>query len=164
MQFDKLNQLLTLIANLGVIAGILFLAIEVRQNTAMMQAQTRDSIADKLIDWQLSLGTDFYTSQAFVTGNLGAEFESTAQEISYLMLASSNFRIWENEYYQFSKGLYEEQEFLPRLNRWKDNIQREDMNYNLIWCLRRDSYSLDFQRLLDSWIQEIGGCELVTGR
>ncbi len=130
MQFDKLNQLLTLLANLGVIAGILFLTIEVRQNTAMMQAQTRDSISDKLIDWQLSLGNDFYTSQAFVTGNSGDEFENSTQEMSYLMLASANFRIWENEYYQFSKGLYEEQEFSPRLNRWKDNIQSDRMNYN----------------------------------
>lgn len=130
----------------------------------MMQAQTRDSISDKLIDWQLSLGNDFYTSQAFVTGNSGDEFENSTQEMSYLMLASANFRIWENEYYQFSKGLYEEQEFSPRLNRWKDNIQSDRMNYNRMWCLRRDSYSLVFQSLIDSWIQEIGGCELITGR
>ena len=38
MNLDNLNKWLTLIANVGVIAGILFLAYEIRQNTQMMQA------------------------------------------------------------------------------------------------------------------------------
>ena len=40
MQFDKLNQWLMLAANLGVIAGIAFLALEVSQNTEALQAQS----------------------------------------------------------------------------------------------------------------------------
>lgn len=164
MNFDKLNQLLTLLANVGVIAGIVFLALEVQQNTSMMQAQTRDSISDKLIDWQLSLANDEYTAQTFATGNLAEGFESTAQEVSYYMLVSSNFRIWENEYYQYSKGLYEEAEFAPRLTRWKETTLREDTDYERIWCLRRESFSQDFQAIMDSWIQEIGSCEEILGR
>ena len=38
---DKLNQWLTLLANLGVLAGIGFLAYEVRQNTDAIHSQTR---------------------------------------------------------------------------------------------------------------------------
>ena len=40
MQFDKLNQWLMLAANLGVVAGIIFLALEVSQNTEALQAQS----------------------------------------------------------------------------------------------------------------------------
>jgi len=36
---DKLNRWLTLIANLGVVAGIVFLAVEIRQNTNAVAAQ-----------------------------------------------------------------------------------------------------------------------------
>lgn len=49
MTMDKLNQWLTLLANVGVIAGIVFLGIEIRQNTEMIQSQTRDSISEKQI-------------------------------------------------------------------------------------------------------------------
>jgi len=38
MSMDNLNKWLTLAANFGVIAGILFLAFEIRQNTRTMQA------------------------------------------------------------------------------------------------------------------------------
>ena len=34
MNFDKINQWLTLLANIGVVVGIIFLALEIRTNTA----------------------------------------------------------------------------------------------------------------------------------
>ena len=51
---DRLNQWLTLIANVGVLAGVLFLAIEVRNSTVAITAQTQDSIADGFIDLNLA--------------------------------------------------------------------------------------------------------------
>jgi hypothetical protein len=49
MRMKKLNEWLTLFANIGVIAGIAFLGFEIRQNTAMIKSQTRDSITEKQI-------------------------------------------------------------------------------------------------------------------
>ena len=43
---DKLNQRLTLIANISVVLGIIFLDVELRQNTEAIQAQTGDSITE----------------------------------------------------------------------------------------------------------------------
>jgi len=55
---DKLNQWLTLIANVGVLAGVLFLAIEVRHSSVAITAQTQDSIADGFIDLNLATIND----------------------------------------------------------------------------------------------------------
>ncbi len=41
---ERLNQWLTLIANLGVLAGIAFLAYEIRLNTNAIQSQTRANL------------------------------------------------------------------------------------------------------------------------
>jgi hypothetical protein len=38
----KVQELISLIASAGVIASIIFLGIEVQQNTDMMQSQTRN--------------------------------------------------------------------------------------------------------------------------
>ena len=53
MNNDKINQWLTTIANFGVIVGIIFLVIEIRQtstqieqNTVVLQAQTLDSTVE----------------------------------------------------------------------------------------------------------------------
>ena len=44
---NKLNERLTLIANISVVLGIIFLAFELQQNTQAIQAQTRDSLTEK---------------------------------------------------------------------------------------------------------------------
>ena len=41
---EKLNQWLTLVANVGVLLGIAFLAFEVQQNTDALHSQTRATI------------------------------------------------------------------------------------------------------------------------
>jgi hypothetical protein len=48
---SKINERLTLVANLSVVVGIVFLAVEMRQNTAAIQAQTRDSITEKQMEF-----------------------------------------------------------------------------------------------------------------
>ena len=48
---NKLNERLTLIANISVVLGIIFLAFELQQNTQAIQAQTRDSITEKQMEY-----------------------------------------------------------------------------------------------------------------
>ena len=43
MKFDKANHWLALVANLAVVAGILFLAVELQQNTKQLQLQSYQS-------------------------------------------------------------------------------------------------------------------------
>ena len=47
---DKLNQWLTLVANLGVVAGIIFLAYEIQQNTNAMTTETTAKYLDNWIE------------------------------------------------------------------------------------------------------------------
>ena len=41
---ERLNQWLTLVANFGVIAGFIFLAVEIRQNTEALHAESHQAI------------------------------------------------------------------------------------------------------------------------
>jgi len=50
MKLDKLNQWLTLAANLAVLAGIIFLALEINQNTASMRIDGVRDRNTRLID------------------------------------------------------------------------------------------------------------------
>jgi hypothetical protein len=48
LDIDKFNQWLTLVANIGVVAGLVFLAFEVRQNTLAMEREVTISYADNI--------------------------------------------------------------------------------------------------------------------
>ena len=46
MRISEINEGVSLLANIGVIASIVFLGLEMQQNTEMMQSQTRNSIVE----------------------------------------------------------------------------------------------------------------------
>ena len=50
IESDQLNRWLSLAANLGVIAGIVFLVVELRQNTDMMRAQSRTEMSQDTVN------------------------------------------------------------------------------------------------------------------
>ena len=46
MEMEKLNQWLTLLANVGVLVGIVFLAIEIRQNTNNLEMNRQIALTE----------------------------------------------------------------------------------------------------------------------
>ena len=150
MRLDRVNQWLTLLGNIGVIAGIIFLAIEIQNNTHATQAQTRDSVAEKLMTWQLAISTNEFTADAFAKGWTGDEM-SVAELHAYNQLVQSSFRMWENEWYQYQMGLYSEEEFLPRLARIESTMSM--CSFRKVW---KDGalYSPSFRNLVNGMIEE----------
>ena len=61
MKKIDLGQTLGILANLGVIAGIVFLAIEIRQNSELMVAATRDAQNQRILN---------YAEQVYVVAGL----------------------------------------------------------------------------------------------
>ena len=149
MNLDSLNKWLTLAANLGVIAGIIFLAIEVQQNTRMMSAQTRDAMTERLTNWQLAISTDQYAASIYIRGSNGQELDvANGERLSFLLMVNANLRIWENEWYQFQIGLYDETEFAPRLERWGRTMA--STGYRQAWQIFRGQFSPGFREEIDS--------------
>ncbi len=50
MNFEKINQWLSLLANIGVVIGIIFLALEIRTNTATNRIAIRTSLTESNIE------------------------------------------------------------------------------------------------------------------
>ena len=51
MKISALNEGVSLIANIGVIGSILFLGLEMQQNTEMMRSQTRNSTVENQLSF-----------------------------------------------------------------------------------------------------------------
>ncbi len=61
MKKIELGQTITILANLGVIAGILFLGIELQQNNQLMEAEAREARNQRLIE----INRDIYAGPGF---------------------------------------------------------------------------------------------------
>ena len=155
MKISAINESVSLIANIGVIGSILFLGLEMQQNTEMMQSQTRNSIVEN----QLSFyergieNNDFakVISEKRLDPSL-YPFESP-KGFQYALFVASLLRMWENEFYQYQIGLFDSDEFEARTNTWK---QEMSVTANLgIWRSSENMYAPDFRNYLNTMISEI---------
>ena len=74
MKPEKLNAWLTLIANFGVIAGLIFLGYEIRQNTIQLRAEALYSINDAISTLNAGVYNDAILADIKVRGE--ADFSS----------------------------------------------------------------------------------------
>ena len=141
MKFDRLNQILQVAANIGVILSITFLAIELGQNQEMMRAQTRNELSQGIVGL-LSTGiTDPEFLTAVQKGRTGQELSSLEQN-QFDRYANMLFRYWEDVHYQYRNGLFDEAEYGAQTAA----IQRAMSGPGLFrfWCDRKAEYSPEF--------------------
>jgi len=102
-----LGQTVTILANVGIIAGIVFLGIELQQNNALLGAQARATRAQVRMD-----GTDLLVStpelmRAFAREQSGESLSELDQ--MYLNYAALGIFVrWEYVYGEYREGLIEE--------------------------------------------------------
>ena len=156
MNIDSFNRWFTVIANIGVLAGIVFLAVEVSQNTNMMRSQTRDAVAEKQVDYFFTIGSNLETPSIWgkaTSGYFGSETVLSPDErTAFFYLFQGVLRIWENEYYQFQSGLFEEPEFIPRTIAWRRFLDANKGGRE-VWERVQDAYSPEFVELINGLIE-----------
>ena len=65
MDPQKLNNWLSVIANFGVLIGILMLVLEIRQNSELMQIQIEQQRSDAYVAWQREIASGDHVATLF---------------------------------------------------------------------------------------------------
>lgn len=157
MKFKKidLGQILTIAANLGVIAGILLLAFELSQTRELTKAQIRNDLSTGLTNYFSVVVNPEYMEvlTRAINDEPVSESEIAMLEAGYSM----HFRVLENVHYQYRQGLLDESEFDGQRNFWRNlfvNKPRADY-----WCQVRFGYSPDFVKEIEDSVLTIHQCE-----
>ena len=147
MKKIDLGQTVNTVANLGVIVGILLLIFELTQNRDMMRAQIRNEISTSL-SGALPAVADAELADALFRSDNGGEL--TGAERYRASLANEIlFRYWENAYYQYEQGLYDEIEFSGHRGAIAASINGRP-RLAQFWCIDRANYATPFVEFVDS--------------
>ena len=104
MDLDRLNRWLTLLANFGVVAGIIFLAVEIRQNQVLLEQNNQNMLRDQELeilnathlevqqfnDLRAQIYLSKEVSELWLNGRSG-EFDNSVEEYRYNQLCSAWF-------------------------------------------------------------------------
>ena len=154
MKPSTINESVSIIGNIGVIDSIVFLGLEMRQNTSMIKSQTRDAMTEKQMQF----------FEALVENEEIAEIWGTASESRDDLVSDptnlrrwqfywmTQLRMWENEWYQYQQGLFEAEEFESRLALY-ERISTQPI-YADHWNSISYSFAPSFRQLIDGMIAE----------
>ncbi len=142
MKKIDLGQTVGILANLGVLVGILLLAYELNQTRDMTQAQTRNEMSQGLIAIMLDLAGDAETASLILRGDNGEEL-SELDRSRYTNLTVAQLRYHENVHYQYVKGTYDETEYLAQREGWR-NFVFQTIGLVEVFCTIRSGLSPAF--------------------
>jgi hypothetical protein len=135
-----------------------YLAIQVRQNTIMMKAQLRDAIANKQMAYMETLVANSETFAKvvpplqpftdFLKENYDIRENHEAWKVSSLM--AMILREWENSHYQYTQGLFAEEEYLARKVLWENWMAIPSFRAN--WSINREGFAPEFREILDQYV------------
>ncbi len=150
---SKATDWMNLSASVAVIMGLVFLGMEISQNTEMMRSQTRDSISEKQMMFSEWVATEIDLAETIAKATAGQPL-TPGEGVQYAYFLAGVWREWENSYYQFQQGLFEREEFEPRMNRWHD-MMRTRLNRDS-WMATHMNYSPSFRAEVDKIVASYG--------
>ena len=143
MNADRLNRWLNLTANIGVLIGVIFVAVELRQNSNLARASTRQEIAHDSYEPALAIATDEGLAAALQKSNSGQELTPTEEQRLITLVYATN-AIYDNIYFQYRSGMLEDEQWEAFLSSIR-NLRGEPTNQRY---LDLDVYSEPYQELV----------------
>ena len=108
MTSAKFNEWLMLIANVAVVGGIVFLAIEIRQNNELLRSESRQALVSNDVT---SLTANLENVDVFA--KLTSQEELSAEDqLRLSFMYTLDLRNREFEYFQYVNGLLDEETWL----------------------------------------------------
>ena len=156
---NKLNDRLALIANLSVVAGIVFLGLELQQNTQAIQAQTRDSITEKQMTYLGWAATSPELAAVLAkVDSAGRASLNGGEARQWRGYVGGQMREWENSFYQYERGLFTQGEYEARRERWRAQMtDRPDSGaFQGFWTLAGAQFAPRFRAQIDQIVAEVG--------
>ena len=128
-----------------VLLGIVVIAVELQQNTNAIKSQTRDSLTEKqmeYISWQANNPELVEAIHHVNEVGYGGELDPI-KETMYRLYSNAVLREWENSFYQYEQGLFSEEDFQARRERWRRNLADPSVKY--VWEREQATFSPSFR-------------------
>jgi len=125
------------LAALGVIASMVFVGLEIQQNTRAIRGQTRQALNADYQGWYMMIATDDSLWEEY---NASFPSNGAGTQAGHAMFA--RLRNLENVFVQWQEGLVDESVFISY--GWRGNPAWRGAAFREWWPSRRDSFDPDF--------------------
>ena len=148
MNWESINSIAQLIAALGVVASLFYLAAQIRQNTRSQRSVVVDSLTRSLTDLLGPQASDFSQMQTWISITEDWRGATEADRLRGIFLLFTMFKVFENAWFQRCQGTLDPEQW----EAWDRHIRvyYHRPGVKTWWSLRRGMFAAGFRDYLES--------------
>ncbi len=148
MKKIDVGRTISIVANIGVLGGIIFLAYELQQNTLAAQLAAAESLSTNISETERFVAGNPEFAELLVRNDAGERI-SSADAFRVDVFYRGLFRQWQNAYYQYLNSTLEEDLWFALRALIADGIE-EQPGLAAHWRENRDIYTPAFNEMIES--------------
>ncbi len=153
MNLDATNRWLTLAANVGVLAGIIFLAYEVQQNTVATRLEAASNFQGSFTEIEMLIAGNPEFAELLRKGREGEEI-SSADELRLFVFYGNVLRQWQFTHYLYlSEAL--DKDIWHGQRAFLAQVIGNDIGLFNYWQLHKPQYSEPFNEVVESIVIDL---------
>ncbi len=157
MKFAEFAQTVSVLANVGVVFGLIFLGIEVYQSNQMNRTEAWNNLIRTGIDFNDAIAQNAELAEILAKSNNRASLTDAEKIRLEAFTAASMQRVWV-DYQQINTGIISTGELKSRIPRFKALLTRFPA-VKTLWDQSREGYSEGFQTFVDLCV--VADCETI---
>jgi hypothetical protein len=151
MSLEDLGNIGEFVGAIAVVVSLIYLAVQIRQNTRAVRSASHQTLVSSEQAIQASISDNREVARIVVQANKDFDALDEEDRLRFLMLAGRLFSNFENIYYQYSRGLLDEDLWRP----WSDSIPFfvQQPGFLRYWEIFRFGFAEPFRDLVDKHVQ-----------
>lgn len=154
MTLSDISSIVGVISGLAVLGSLIYLAQQTRQNAKHTRALIQQSRSIQSADMLLRYSEDPSLNEILMRGDAGDATLDKAQIYRFSMVRTAAFLNWEDQFYQHSDGLLNDDKFAAFARTLR--IQFRSPGIRHLWRVARSHFGNEFQAFLDDIIGQTG--------
>ena len=152
LSLTDLSDLSQIFAAIAVFASLIFVALQIRQNTKAIKAASHHAVTDSFNAINTLIISDPKVARLWRLGLAGSGELDEDEQISFSFMALGYMRIFETLHYQYTTGALEPKLFEAELNTLKWTVTHP--GFRAWWAVNPISLSTEFRTFIDALIRQ----------
>lgn len=152
-KLNQVNRWVTVAANVGVLLGIIFLIIELRQNTTATRLQASSNFQDSFSDIEFFITQSPEFAALLDRGRRGETIESAVDQLRLAVFYGNVLRTWQNSHMQYRSGALDEDIWQGSQTRLIQ-VLKADRGLRDYWQANKAHFSHAFNAMLGSLVAD----------
>jgi len=145
---DSLGNIGDFVGGVGVVVTLVYLALQIRQNTRSTKTSSYHSAVSAVSEWSRGVGMDPDATRIIRDGNVDYESLSPLDKARYGFLTVSLFRHFENIFYQHEQGAIDDSLWSAWSDRMRSVVAQPGVE--AWWRENQYGYTEEFRNFLET--------------